>query len=45
VSVAIVDGSRKPATYEQIGERAARVKKEAKRRQGSVVVWERELDG
>lgn len=45
VSIAVVDGSRGPSTYEQIGERAARVKKEAKRRHGSVVVWERELDG
>jgi diguanylate cyclase (GGDEF)-like protein len=43
VSIAIVNGSRGPSTYEQIGERAARVKKEAKRRRGSVVVPEKEL--
>jgi diguanylate cyclase (GGDEF)-like protein len=44
VSIAVVDGSRGPSTYEQIGERAARVKKEAKRRRGSVVVAEPEPD-
>ncbi len=43
VSVALVDGSRGPSTYEAIGERAARVKKEAKRRPGSVVVAEHEV--
>lgn len=43
VSIAIVNGSRFPSTYEQIGERAAAVKKEAKRRRGSVVVSEAEL--
>jgi len=43
VSIAIVNGSRGPATYERIGERAALVKKEAKRRRGSVVVSESEL--
>jgi diguanylate cyclase (GGDEF)-like protein len=42
VSIAIVNGSRGPSSYEEIGERAARVKKEAKRRPGSVVVTERE---
>ena len=42
VSIAIVDGSRRPATYERIGERAALVKKEAKKRRGSSVVTERE---
>ncbi|MDB5028055.1 MAG: response regulator receiver modulated diguanylate cyclase, partial [Candidatus Eremiobacteraeota bacterium] len=40
VSVAIVGGSRGPGTYERICERAAQVKKEAKRRRGSVVVNE-----
>jgi diguanylate cyclase (GGDEF)-like protein len=45
VSVAIVTGSRSPigSTYRSISERAARVKKEAKRRNGSVVVTEEEL--
>jgi diguanylate cyclase (GGDEF)-like protein len=43
VSIAVVDGSRGPSTYEEIGERAARVKKEAKRRRGSVVVAEHEV--
>jgi diguanylate cyclase (GGDEF)-like protein len=43
VSIAIVNGSRGPSTYELISERAARVKKEAKRRRGSVVVSESEL--
>ncbi len=42
VSIAIVNGSRGPSTYEEIGERAARVKKEAKRRRGSVVVAEKD---
>jgi diguanylate cyclase (GGDEF)-like protein len=40
VSIAIVNGSRGRATYEQIGERAAGVKKEAKRKLGSSVVSE-----
>ena len=43
LSVAIVSGSNGPATYEGVGERAAAVKKEAKRRRGSVVVAESEL--
>jgi len=43
VSIAIVNGSRGRASYEQIGERAALVKKEAKRRRGSVVVSESSL--
>ena len=42
VSIAIVNGSRGGATYERIGERAASVKKEAKKRRGSSVVSERE---
>ncbi len=42
VSIAIVNGSR-ATSYEGIGERAALVKKEAKRRRGSVVVSETEL--
>jgi diguanylate cyclase (GGDEF)-like protein len=40
VSIAIVDGSRGRASYEQIGERAAAVKKAAKRIRGSAVVTE-----
>lgn len=44
VSIAVIDGSRGPSSYEQIGERAAKVKKEAKRRSGSVVVREAELE-
>lgn len=43
VSIAIVDGSRGPSSYDEIGERAARVKKAAKRKRGSVVVTENEL--
>ena len=43
VSIAIVSGARGVTTYERIGERAALVKKEAKRRRGSVVVMEEEL--
>lgn len=43
VSIAIVSGSSAPTTYARIGERAAKVKKEAKRRRGSVAVTEREL--
>jgi diguanylate cyclase (GGDEF)-like protein len=43
VSIGIVHGSRGPSSYEQIGERAALVKKEAKRRRGSAVVSESEL--
>lgn len=43
VSIAVVDGSRACASYEAVGERAAAVKKEAKRRRGSVVVLESEL--
>ena len=43
VSVGVINGARGPSTYERIGERAALVKKEAKRRRGSVVVTEREL--
>ncbi|HTW84320.1 MAG TPA: response regulator [Candidatus Sulfotelmatobacter sp.] len=45
VSIAVVSGSRSPigATYRSISERAAKVKKEAKRRRGSVVVTEEEL--
>jgi diguanylate cyclase (GGDEF)-like protein len=45
VSIALVNGSRSPigSTYRSISERAARVKKEAKRRPGSVVVAEEEL--
>ena len=42
VSIAIVNGSRGVASYEQIGERAAAVKKEAKRRRGSSIVSEGE---
>jgi len=41
VSIAIVNGSRGPSTYEEIGERAARVKKVSEARRGSVVVPER----
>ncbi|GAC1573602.1 MAG: hypothetical protein NVS3B7_05030 [Candidatus Elarobacter sp.] len=40
VSIALIDGGRGPSTYERIGERAALVKKEAKRRRGSAVVIE-----
>jgi diguanylate cyclase (GGDEF)-like protein len=43
VSIAIVNGSRGRSSYEAIGERAALVKKEAKRRRGSVVVSESSL--
>ncbi|HTJ28033.1 MAG TPA: response regulator [Candidatus Limnocylindria bacterium] len=43
VSIAIVSGSAGPTTYAQVGERAAAVKKEAKRRRGSVAVTEGEL--
>lgn len=43
VSIAVVSGSVGPTTYERVGERAARVKKEAKRRRGSVVVTEKSL--
>jgi diguanylate cyclase (GGDEF)-like protein len=43
VSIAIVNGSRGRSSYERIGERAALVKKEAKRRRGSVVVSESSL--
>ena len=43
VSIAVVSGSVGPTTYERVGERAAAVKKEAKRRRGSVVVTESEL--
>jgi diguanylate cyclase (GGDEF)-like protein len=43
VSIAVVNGSRGAATYDRICERAAAVKKEAKRRRGSVVVTEREV--
>ena len=43
VSIAIVNGSRARSSYERIGERAALVKKEAKRRRGSVVVSESSL--
>jgi len=46
LSIAIVPGSRSArgrTTYRSISERAARVKKEAKRRRGSVVVGEEEL--
>ena len=43
VSIAVVSGSTGPTTYERVGERAAAVKKEAKRRPGSVVVTESEL--
>jgi diguanylate cyclase (GGDEF)-like protein len=43
VSIAIVSGSRGRSSYEAIGERAALVKKEAKRRRGSVVVSESSL--
>ena len=43
VSIAIVSGSTGPTTYERVGERAAAVKKEAKRRPGSVVLTENEL--
>ncbi|MEO7040003.1 MAG: response regulator [Candidatus Elarobacter sp.] len=43
VSIAVVSGASGPTTYERIGERAARVKKEAKRRRGSVVVMERAI--
>jgi len=40
VSIAVVNGSRGATSYERIGERAALLKKEAKRRLGSVVVTE-----
>jgi diguanylate cyclase (GGDEF)-like protein len=40
VSIAIVNGSRGNSSYEKISERAAAVKKEAKRRQGSIVISE-----
>ena len=43
VSIAIVNGSRGRTSYERIGERAALVKKEAKRLSGSVVVSESSL--
>ena len=43
VSIAVVSGSTGPTTYERVGERAAAVKKEAKRRRGSAVVTESEL--
>jgi DNA-binding response OmpR family regulator len=43
VSIAVLNGSRGATSYERIGERAALVKKEAKRRRGSVVVTEQEL--
>ena len=46
ISIAIVTGSRSlrgHTTYRSISERAAKVKKEAKRRRGSVVVSEEEL--
>ncbi|HEV3139518.1 MAG TPA: response regulator [Vicinamibacterales bacterium] len=40
VSIAIVNGSRGNASYEKVCERAASLKKEAKRRRGSVVISE-----
>jgi diguanylate cyclase (GGDEF)-like protein len=43
VSIAIISGSSGPMTYARVGERAALVKKEAKRRRGSVAVTESEL--
>ncbi len=43
VSIAHVSGSTAPTTYDAVGERAAKVKKEAKRRRGSVLVAEGDL--
>lgn len=43
VSIAIIGGSSGQTTYARVGERAAAVKKEAKRRRGSVAVTESEL--